>query len=174
MDTPPRGPTGITTPQYGNGTLWVQPLPLSPREMAERLSGKSVAQSADSQVTALIQQWLDRMAEERAGKGPALPSWTTTIAGKKVGLDSKWVYLGPIKVPSALLALLPIMQTGNPTQAEYARRLNQMRDDLFEAARRSANYDDFKQAVKDLRQQKLDAQEFKKNQRSRPDSGHGG
>ncbi len=173
LDTASAAPT--TSPfrqQFGNGSLWVRPLPITPRELAQQLNGLSRKQIADSVITEVIQGYLDRMAEERAQRGPALPSWTTMIGGKKVGVDQKWIYLGPIKIPAALLALLPINAGGNPTAAEYNKRLSAMREDLFEAARRSANYDEFKKAVKELRDETQRKRDFEKNRRTAPDSGH--
>ncbi|HEY8061608.1 MAG TPA: hypothetical protein VID74_02365 [Gemmatimonadales bacterium] len=174
VDTPPR--TGIPSirPRYGDGRLWVQPLPESPRQLASTLTGQSPAELADSAVARIIQTYLEEMAKERAESPEALPSWTTKIGGKTVGLDQKWIYLGPLKIPTALLALLPIRVQGNMSNYQFNKQLQQMRADLFEAARRSENYDEFKAAVKDLRQQKEREREFKKNQRTRPDSGtHG-
>ena len=173
LDTASAAPT--TSPfrqQFGNGSLWVRPLPITPREIAQQINGLSRKQIADSVITEVIQGYLDRMAEERAQQGPALPSWTTMIGGKKVGVDQKWIYLGPIKIPAALLALLPINAGGNPTAAEYNKRLSAMREDLFEAARRSANYDEFKKAVKELRDETQRKRDFEKNRRTAPDSGH--
>lgn len=174
VDTPPHAGVPNIRPRYGDGRLWVQPLPESPRQLASSLTGQSPAELADSAVAKIIQTYLEEMAKERAESPEALPSWTTKIGGKTVGLDQKWIYLGPLKIPTALLALLPIKVQGNMSNYQFNKQLQQMRDDLFEAARRSENYDEFKAAVKDLRQQKEREREFKKNQRTRPDSGtHG-
>jgi len=170
---PPAGPSRLA-PHFNGGLVWTAPLPMTPQEMANRLTGKTHIELVDSAVTAIIQQYLDQMAEERAHLGPALPAWTTTIGGKTVGIDQKWIYLGPIKVPTALLALLPINLQGNPTQAEFNRKLNVMREDLFDAARRAANYEEFKRAVKDLHDETERQREFKRNRAIRPDSGRGG
>jgi hypothetical protein len=174
VDTPPHGGIPVIRPRYGDGRLWVQPLPESPRQIASALTGQSPAELADSAVAKIIQTYLDEMAKERAENPSALPSWTTKIGGKTVGLDQKWIYLGPLKIPTALLALLPIKAQGNMSNYQFNQQLQLMRADLFEAARRSENYDEFKAAVKDLRQQKEQEREFKRNQRTRPDSGtHG-
>jgi hypothetical protein len=174
VDTPPRAGAPSLRPRYGDGRLWVQPLPESPRQIASTLTGQSPAELADSAVAKIIQTYLDEMAKERAESPAALPSWTTKIGGKTVGLDQKWIYLGPLKIPTALLALLPIKVQGNMSNYQFNKQLQQMREDLFEAARRSETYDEFKAAVKDLREQKEREREFKKNQRTRPDSGGDG
>lgn len=171
-DTASAAPTGSPFRQrYGNGSLWVTPMPITPQQIATELGGDSRQRIADSVLTSIVQGYLDRMAEERARQGPAVPSWVTSIGGKKVGLDQKWIYLGPIKLPAALLALLPI-HGGNPTMADYNKKLGAMREDLFEAARRSANYDEFKKAVGELRDQTEQKRTYEKNRRTAPDSGH--
>jgi hypothetical protein len=175
VDTPPTGRGSAIAPHFVDGRIWVQPLPMTPQEMVRRVTGRSDIELVDSAVDAIIQQYLDQMAEEQAHLGPALPSWTTSIGGKTVGVDQKWIYLGPIKVPTMLLALLPINLQGNPTQAEYNRKLNAMREDLFDAARRSANFAEFKRAVKELHDETERKREFKRNTKIPPaDTGHGG
>lgn len=169
VDSPPAG--AALHPQYGSGRLWVHPLVESPRRIASTLTGKTPAELSDSAVTAMVQTYLNEMADENRDHPSPLPSWTTKIGGKTVGVDSKWIYLGPLKVPTALLAFLPLKVQANPTQAEFNARLAQMRGDLMEAARRSATYDDFKQAVKQLHEETERERQFKKNQRTPPDTG---
>ncbi|HEY3934090.1 MAG TPA: hypothetical protein VGL65_05675 [Gemmatimonadales bacterium] len=166
VDTPKR--IGTIGPRYGDGRLWVEPLPESPRKIASILTGKSAKELTDSAVTAMVQTYLDEMVKERPENTAALPSWTTTVAGKKVGVDQKWIYLGPLKIPTALLALLPIKMQANPTEWEMNAKLQQMRSDLFEAARRAENYQEFKESVKELHEQTERAREFKRNQATPP------
>ncbi len=164
--------TSYLRPSYGSGRLWIKPLPMTPDEIARALAGKSRAQLDDSVVSRIVQTYLDEMAEENRINMQSPPRWTTTIGGKTVGLDQRWIYLGPIKIPAALLALLPLHLQANPTEYQFNQRLQQMRSDLFEAARRSATYDDFKDAVKDLRTETERRREFQKAQRTAPaDSG---
>ncbi len=166
------GGTAYLTPSYGSGKVWVQPLPMTPQEITAALTGKTRAQLDDSIVTRMVQTYLDDLAEENRINLQSPPSWTTTIGGKKVGLDQRWIYLGPIRIPAALLALLPLHLQANPTEYQFNQRLQQMRAVLFEAARRSATYDDFKQAVKDLRAETQRQRDFDKAQRTPPsDSG---
>lgn len=159
------------TPRYGTGLLWVEPLPLTPREIAALLSGRSDSQLLDSAITALTQKYLDAMADEVRAQPSALPSWTTTVGDQTLGIDSRFIYLGPLKVPTFLLALLPINVQPNPTQAAMVRKLNSMREDLLTAGRRSANLAEFKDAVRQLREQKEAEAQFEQNRRTPPDSG---
>ncbi len=162
VDTPPSGAS--LYPHYGTGKLWVEPLTETPRTIARTLTGKTDAQLDDSAITAMVQTYLNQMDREEREHPSSLPSWTTRIGGKTVGLDQRWIYLGPLKVPTALLALLPIHVQANPTEAEFNAKLQVMRDDLMEAARRAATYDDFKEAVKELHAESERQRQFKKNQ----------
>ena len=159
------------TPRYGAGLIWVEPLPLTPREIAALLTGRSESEMLDSAVTALTQRYIDAMAEELRDRPPALPAWVTTVDGQEVGIDSRFIHLGPIKVPTFLLALLPINVQPNPTQAAMARKLGAMREDLLTAGRRSANLAEFKDAVRRLRDHGEAEDEVEHNRRTPADAG---
>ena len=174
-DTPPSRGASDLRPHYGEGRLWVQPLTESPRAIAKALSGKSDQQLTDSAVAVMIQKYLDAMAVEQEGKVMPLPSWTTKILGKTVGIDQRFVYLGPIKIPTLLLAmLLPAQKMGNISDYQANQQLTRMQSDLFDAARRAQTYADFKKAVTELHKQSEQRREFKKNQTTPPDTSHRG
>jgi hypothetical protein len=48
-------------------------------------------------------------------------SWMTNVNGQTIGIDGQFIHLGPIKIPTILLALLPIPATGSFDQAVEAR-----------------------------------------------------
>ncbi|MEP6572736.1 MAG: hypothetical protein ABJD11_08570 [Gemmatimonadota bacterium] len=150
-----------------NGRLWVRPLPLPPRELAQRLSG-SPTQLSDSAVHVIIQAFLDSAAMEPGADQTKLPSWTKEIGGKKFGIDSRNIYIAGLKIPAAVLALLSL--PGGTNQSRAFDRSGQMYDDLRRAATRSATLDEFKQAIRDLRAQKEREHEMQKAQRALPDS----
>jgi hypothetical protein len=162
-----RGPDryGRIGPAQATGRVWVQPLPLPPRELAERLT-RSHSELADSAVTAIIQAFLDSIATDPATRSARPPDWTTTLAGAKFGLDSRWIYVAGLKIPTALLALLPIPAGGNDQKA--FDRSEMLYRDLRQAAQRAANVAEFKQAIKDIRQRKEAERQFDKNQRTPP------
>jgi hypothetical protein len=158
-------------PRFAQGRVWVRPLPEAPRQIGEAFGGgRSPAELVDSAVTTIVQHYLDAMAIEAIARKAAAPSWITTVAGQRVGLDAQWVYIGPLKVPTFLLGLLPINLQGNPTQADFNRKLMVMREDIFVAARRSDNLAEFKKAVKQLRVEKQRQRELDEHQRIAPDS----
>ncbi len=151
-------------PGLAGGKLWVAPLPLPPKELAQRLQ-RSNAELVDSAVTATIQAFLDSIAADPASKAAALPSWTTTIAGKKFGLDSRNIYVAGLKIPAAVLALLHL-PSGNESKA--FDRSGWLYEDLRFAAQRSANVADFKREIREIRERKEREREFDHNQRTAP------
>ena len=157
---------GRIGPGLAEGRLWVRPLPLPPRELAQRLT-RSRAELVDSAVTAIVQAYLDSIANDPASKNQALPSWTTEIAGKKFGLDSKNIYIAGLKIPAAVLALLPI-PAGNIDQNRAYNHLMDIRADLLYAARRAETMEEFKKVIREIRLRKEREREFEKNQRTAP------
>lgn len=165
VDTGSRGLTAERiAPGLGRGKLWVQPLPLPPKELAQRLQ-RSHVQLADSAVTATIQAFLDSIAADPASRLTALPSWTTTVAGKKFGLDGRNIYVAGLKIPAAVLALLRL-PPGNESKA--FDRSSWLYDDLRIAAQRSANMEDFKREIREIRARTQEQRDFQRNQRTPP------
>lgn len=161
----PTAVLGTLRPARGEGKLWVPPLPLAPQELAGRLT-QSHVELVDSVVTAVVQAYIDSVVAAPTRPGAVLPDWTTRIGGAKVGLDSKFIYLGPIKIPTMILALLNL-----PAQQVDVRQLHRfqdMRADLEYAARRAETLADFKAAIKQLREERQRQREFEKNSRVNP------
>ena len=167
--TPPRRETelvGRIGPGLAEGKLWVRPLPLPPRDLAQRLT-RTKAELVDSAVTQIVQAYLDSIASDPSSRNQGLPSWTTEIAGKKFGLDSKNIYIAGLKIPAAVLALLPI-PAGNIDQNRAYNHLMDLRTDLMYAAQRAQNMEEFKTMIRELRERKEREREFEKNQRTAP------
>jgi hypothetical protein len=145
-------------PQYGDGRLWVRP--------GEAAAGRVPARNAvdtmpvhvariDSALAEKIRSYLDTVPPDSFAIRAA-PKWTTQIAGKTWGIDGKWIYLGGMKIPTAVLALLPLPQeaAGSYDLAQREARLEAMRRDIIEAARRAGDAVEFKRYVKELRERK--------------------
>ncbi len=158
-------------PSLGEGRLWVRPLPAPPREIAEALT-RTHLQLVDSAVSAIVQQYIDSVLNAPSEPGAALPSWTTKILGKTFGIDSKYIYIAGLKIPSAVLALLPIKGGGMTLEYSKANKLALIREDLSFAMQRSATLDDFKRAVRELRAERERLRQLEQNQRkgATPDS----
>ncbi len=152
-------------PGFGDGQLWVRPLPLPPQELAQRLHNTG-AQLADSVVKATIQAFLDSIAREPGADRAELPAWSTEIAGKKFGIDKKYVTVAGLKIPAAVLALIPLH--GGTNESKAFDRTDELLTDLRYAANRSQTVDDFKKAISEMRKRKEAEHEFQKNQRSQP------
>lgn len=150
----------------GQGKLWVRPLPLPPGELAQRLS-RSHYELVDSAVSEIVQAYIDSVLRAPAGINTKPPSWVTTIRGKTFGIDEQNIYLGGLKIPTALLALLPIPSTSN-VDLRYAQRMRDIQADLQFAAQRAQTMEDFKTAIRQVREQRRAEREFDRNQRRAP------
>ena len=167
---PGRGRVG---PALGDGSLWVRPLPLAPRDLARTLT-RSQAELVDSAVTAIVQAYIDSVLTVAPANQP-LPSWTTKVGDQLLGLDAQWIYLGPIRIPTALVAgilnavgALPVGSSAELSDFTRFRALQQMRDDAHRASQRAQTMEDFKRAIRELRAERERQREFEKNQRTPP------
>ena len=162
----PRPAIGRIGPGLADGRLWVRPLPLPPKELARRLS-KDHVDLVDSAVTTIVQAYLDSIASDPSSRAQGLPSWTKEIAGKKFGIDSKNIYIAGLKIPAAVLALLPI-PAGNVDQNRAYNHLMDLRADLLTAAQRADNLEEFRARIREMRIRKEREREFEQNQRTAP------
>jgi hypothetical protein len=165
------GPAPLIGPALGDGRLWVRPLPLPPKELATRLR-PTHAELVDSAVHAIIQAYLDSIALEPGADQAKVPEWVTTVEGKKFGLDSRNIYIAGLKIPAAVLALLPI-PTGGNQQVALDHNGQVIMDDLRHAATRSNNLAEFKDAIRRLREEKQREKDFERAQKEKPDSVEG-
>jgi hypothetical protein len=171
--TAPRAPRrppliGRIGPELAEGRLWVRPLPLPPQELAKRLQ-KTHVELVDSAVTAIVQGYLDSIATDPASRNVGLPSWTTTVAGKKFGIDANSIHVAGLKIPAAVLALLRIPLNPNIDQNQAYDQLMGLRSDLLQAAQRTQNLDEFKSMIREMRDRKEREREFERNQRTAPE-----
>ena len=157
---------GRIAPSLAGGGLWIRPLPLPPRELAQRIT-RSHEELVDSAVTAIVQAFLDSVAPVPGAAIAALPDWTTEVGGKKFGIDGSNIYIAGLKIPAAVLALLPI-PGGNIDQSRRYNDLIDMRRDIYHAARRAENLEEFKEVIKEIRERKEREKEFERNQRTAP------
>ena len=143
-------------PRYGDGRLWVRvsdvlagnlPAKREAREMPSHIA------LVDSALAEKIRTYLDTVPPDSFATYPGPKAWTTEIAGQPWGLDGKWIYLGPIKIPATILALLPL-PSGNYDLAQRNLQLQAMRDDIMQAAWRAQSAEEFKRYVKELRARK--------------------
>jgi hypothetical protein len=87
----------------------------------------------------------------------ACSDWTVEKGGHKWGIDASAIRLGPVSIPTALLALLPLNRAGmqgNVFAAERKRQQDAWSREIADQAQRAMNEDEFRVAVKRLRERK--------------------
>ena len=140
------GPARGVQPSYVDGRVWpgAAPLETVPRTWAERLDSSLVAGIGAANDSAALY----------AGTGRAPGDWTFERGGQKWGVDQKYIRLGPVKIPTAVLGALPLNAQQNPIVAERERAFALMREDIQYHAQRSMNEDEFRKAVQRIRERK--------------------
>jgi hypothetical protein len=158
--------------RLGDGRLWVRPWDAIAAAVAgvgrDSLDAAANAALLDSVIEARVTAFLLAMPPDSFAI-PRQPTWVTEINGQKWGLDGSWIYLGGLKLPSAILALIPLPQ-GNYDAAKRAADLQRIREDIMQAARRAESLEQFKRNVQETRARKDAEREARKNQSVKPDS----
>jgi hypothetical protein len=134
---------------------------LVPREPDDRIelstgpiirSSRTMAEDVDSIVSLAIGIVKDSMAIAAAQRKPG--DWTFKGKdGQTWGMDGKYIYVGKFKIPTALLAMLPLNTAGGGSPIE-ARTAAYIRRDVLENAQRAISEDEFRDAVKRIRERK--------------------
>lgn len=157
---------GLPTPRLGDGLLWVPPRPALPTDVADVIYNDTLRN--DRPVVARLKAMVDSLnviLDEERAEGRK-PSWTTQIAGKEFGIDSQYIHVAGISIPTAALALLPIrLPEGNYDEYRRSRQLEAMRQDLLYSAQRAQTLADFRRYVHELRQRKQDEHDFEERQK---------
>jgi hypothetical protein len=133
------------TPSFGDPRVWAPtgPVYFAPKSTAERL---------DSVLTGRVLAHNDSMALYNSGRKP--DDWTFEKNGQKYGIDQQKIYLGKLSLPTALLALLPLNVHGNPARYQNDRMKEEQRSEIYTNAQRAMDNDEFKDAVKRIRERK--------------------
>jgi hypothetical protein len=139
------GPSRGVKPSYSDGRLWTPP-------SAIIASPKTVAQTIDSLIAEGIAPYNDSVAAAAGKRDPT--DWTIEKGGYKWGIDRRAIRLGPVSIPTALLAMLPLNLQGNPTTIERDRSLAAMNRDITWHAQQAINDADFMKAVRSIRERK--------------------
>lgn len=153
------GPVGApfsAGPQLGDGRVWVTPRPALPADLAEVVYHSDTA-GRDERVASRLAAMLDSVnllidAEQRARRRP---TWGTEVAGVPFALDSQYITIAGIKIPTTTLAMLGnMLPPGNYEGSLRARAFETMRQDLLQAAARTTTFKDFQRYVRELRERK--------------------
>jgi len=139
------GPSRGVRPSYSDGRLWTPPAGIV-------ATPKTVAQTIDSLIAEGIAPYNDSIAAVARRRDPT--DWTIEKGGYKWGIDKRAIRLGPVSIPTALLAMLPLNLQGNPTTIERDRSYAAMNRDITWHAQQAINDADFMKAVRSIRERK--------------------
>jgi len=139
------GPSRGVKPSYSDGRVWEPPgVVVSPP--------KTVKKTMDSLIADAIGPYNDSIAAAAQRRDPT--DWTIEKGGYKWGIDRHAIRLGPVSIPTALLAMLPLNVQGNPTTIERDRAFAAMNRDISWHAQQAINDADFMKAVRSIRERK--------------------
>jgi hypothetical protein len=139
------GPTRGVRPQYSDPRVWEPPGPVVS-------APKSVKQTLDSLIAEAIAPYNDSLAAAAQRRDPT--DWTIEKGGYKWGIDRRAIRLGPVSIPTALFAMLPLNIQGNPTTMQRDRAFASMHADINWHAQQAINEADFMKAVRSIRERK--------------------
>jgi hypothetical protein len=106
----------------------------------------------DSAVKAIYIAYREAELEAEASRGRSPRDWTIERNGQKYGVDSQYIYLGKFKLPSAILAALPLNYGGvDGTRIIQARNAAWIQNDIYSHSQ-GLSEDDFRAAVKRIRE----------------------
>jgi hypothetical protein len=139
------GPARGIRPQYSDPRVWGPPGKIV-------APPKTVAQTIDSIIGVAIAPYNDSVAAAALRRDPT--DWTVQKGGYKWGIDKQAIRLGPVSIPTALLAMLPLNLQGNPIAMERDRSYAAMHRDIQVHAQQAINEADFMKAVRSIRERK--------------------
>lgn len=143
------GPTRGIRPSYSDPRIWNAPnapLAAAPKTSSQRL---------DSVIVAEVRKYRDSVdANTYEPNKFERGDWTANGPGGKWGVDKQAIRLGKVSIPTALLGLLPLNVTQNPTVYEREKSLAAMRADILYHAQSAMTEDEFRKAVKRIRDRK--------------------
>ncbi len=139
------GPTRGVRPQYSDPRVWEPPGGVVS-------APKTVKQTLDSLIADAIAPYNDSIAAAAQRRDPT--DWTIEKGGYRWGIDRKAIRLGPVSIPTALLAMLPLNIQGNPTTMQRDRAFASMNADINWHAQQAINEADFMKAVRSIRERK--------------------
>jgi hypothetical protein len=112
----------------------------------------SMAAKNDSAVKAIYLAYREAEIEAAEHRGRSPRDWTMTHDGQKYGVDSQYIYLGKFKLPSAILAALPLNRGGvEGSRITEARNASWIQNDIYSHSQ-GMSEDDFRAAVKRIRE----------------------
>jgi hypothetical protein len=119
---------------------------------------RTTKQRVDSAIAARFAEYRDSLAAESGDDGVSEDGrgdLAITRGGRKYGLTNRGLVLGPITLPTALLAFLPLNRVGgNPSSMLRGENPWQMRADIQRGAQVAMNAETFNDRVKRIRERR--------------------
>lgn len=149
---PLRGGSGATRgaqPTFDDPRVW-------PGDPEFIYAPKTDQERLDSSLIATLRRHQDSLARSAFTPNKfERGDWTFERNGQKYGIDQQFIRLGKFSIPTALLAMLPLNRMqGNPVAMERERNAAYMRADILYHAQAAMNEEEFRKAVKAIRDRK--------------------
>jgi hypothetical protein len=171
-------PVGDGRQAFGNGIPGLSTGRIDPRLVLPPGPEDGPVRARTPTADVYVDQWVvafwDSVAQVQSQQRRNPADWTIGRDGNKWGMDQSFVYFGKFKLPTALLALLPINQLPNPTTASRNAALASMRAEIDFHAQRAANEADFRRAVEEITRRKERERQQAAEQRSQQGAGRAG
>ncbi len=150
----------------------VEPAPMDPRLYAPNVFipvPKTAAQRLDSAVKDAFQTYYDSAMVAAANPQRKPGDWTTTDKnGNRWGWDPTGIRLGKFMIPNAVLAALPLKNVTNGTSPIEQRQTNYIRQSVLEHAQQSISEDEFREAVRRIRERKEREKKEQEKEKAKP------
>lgn len=143
------GPAQGIRPSFTDQRLWVAPSAIIIAPIVPLTRSDTLRLMIQARAIAMMDS-MSRLPSDAGRQG----DWTMGRNGKRYGIDQGFIRLGSFSIPTAVLAMLPMNVQANPIAMERARRLNSMREEIQSQAARSIRDDEFRKAVRALRERK--------------------
>lgn len=148
------GPVRGIVPSYSDPRVWTDP------NSTVLALPRSVSEQLDSLLVSGTQRVRDSIVLASRQRKPG--DWSWTKDGKKYGWDAEGIHLGGVTIPNELLGLGAALAQGglldgvasNPQVADRARAVRAMTQDINYNAPRAMNAEEFRTAVKRIRERK--------------------
>ena len=144
-------------PTFGDGQVWQGPLDIWVQEEGEW-------GPMEAQLAMRVAEMLDSLLVDSL-MGEGIPRWVFTAGGQQWGVDPQYIHLGPLKIPTFLLAFVPGLPQGNYEQMQEARWLADVRQQILRQARDLDRLDQFRDYIAQLRARKLQEREEERRRR---------
>ncbi len=156
------GTTRPIGPAFGDGRLWEAVI------LGAVAAEQQVWGDKETELALIVAGMISSIIEDSLVVRGGVPDWVTTIGGQEWGIDSEYIHLGPIKIPTVLAALLgfaQLPQMGNYELAQQQQWLADVRNQILNQAQRMDQMQSFKRNVREMEARKRREREEERRRR---------